>query len=90
MKTLHTSDTNIFQLKKDGKPYNLTGKVFIVKVEQYWEDRQIEIMEDIQNPTTGEIKFQIDDDIKWDCEICIKEFDGEEQRTVFEDTFKIK
>jgi len=86
MKTLNKGDTQTFELIKEWKPYEVKGKTFIIVVEQE-EEKQVEIISPKDNKP---LKMTIDDDIEGECEICIKEVDGEDTRTIYEEYFIIK
>ena len=86
MKTLKSWDTIKFSLLKNTKPYDVTNKIFIVVVELWGEEVQVEIIE----PKDNELKFNLDEDIVWDVEICVKEVEGEDSNTIYEEYFTIK
>lgn len=83
---LSSWDTITFPLLKQGKKYDTKGKTYIVVVEMWDEEVQVEILE----PKDNVLKFNLDEDIKWDVEICVKEVEGEDVRTIYEEYFTIK
>lgn len=85
MPTLSQWDTIRFPLIKKGKKHDTTGKTYIVVVELGGEEVQVEILE----PKDSVLKFNLDEDIKGECEICVKEVDGDDVNTIYEDYFTI-
>ena len=84
--TIPKWDTIKFSLLKNKKPYDVTNKIFIVVVELWGEEVQVEIIE----PEKNELKFNLDEDIVGDVEICVKEVEGEDSNTIYEEYFTIK
>lgn len=83
---MNSWDTIKFSLEKKGQKHDTKGKAYIVVVEMWGEEVQVEIIE----PKDNILKFTLDDDIKGECEICIKEIEWEDSMTIFEDYFTIK
>ena len=79
-------ETIKFALEKKWKKHDTKWKQYVVVVELWDEEVQVEIIE----PKDNILKFNLDDDIKWECEICIKEIDWEDSMTIFENCFTIK
>ena len=82
MKTLNKGDTQTFELRKEWKPYDIKGKTYIIVVEQEDEEVQIEILWPEEHKNKLPLKMTLDEDIEGDVEICIKEVDGEDVRTI--------